>query len=177
MRWQFRDVGAGAHGGTACRYLRRRRQFLGGRGHGAGGHRIGHGSGALWQPGGVRHHHEARNRHRQPRRGAGRRRRMSTLAIDIGGTKFSMAVFENGQHAGTRLTRHRSRRRPRMDAGADRSIARDWWRPLQIRSLRHRFRRPGGVRAGSGSHYPRTSAAGAISIFPGIWKRRWACCR
>jgi glucokinase len=70
---------------------------------------------ALRQPGGFHHDHEERNRHGLARGGFGSpcpRRR--TLAIDVGGTKFSIAAFD-----GERMVRRESRR-------TDAAGGRDW---------------------------------------------------
>ena len=46
---------------------------------------------------------------------------VNTLAIDIGGTKFTLALFEERAHDAAGIARYRSRRRPRVDAGAVRA--------------------------------------------------------
>ncbi len=83
---------------------------------------------------------------------------MSTLAIDIGGTKFSMAVFESGRmlERASRATDREGGREWMLHQIA--SIASDWAARYQFQSC--------GIGFG-----------GAISIFPATSKRRWDYCR
>src|SRR5687767_12761001 len=56
--------------------------------------RLGHRSCPFRQSRRIDHSHQERHRHSLTRGTARGRRNMKTLAIDIGGTKFSMAVFD-----------------------------------------------------------------------------------
>ena len=78
--------------------------------------------------GGLHHHHENRNRHRIPRGGC---HRMQVLAIDIGGTKFTLAAFDGGRMV-------RSESRP-----TDKEGGRDWMLAQiagMVAEWRHEFR-------------------------------------
>ena len=122
VRRQRRDVGRDQARGASGGYLRRGRQLLGGRGRRlrvtgppAEAARFGNlvasitimkkGTGTASPGGGA---------------GRGGSHAMTTLAIDIGGTKFSMAAFRRRSDGAPRIARYGSRRRPRLDAGPDR---------------------------------------------------------
>ena len=89
---------------------------------------------------------------------------MNTLAIDIGGTKFSMAVVRRRPHGAPRVAPHRSRRRPRMDARRRSSNDRARMAArVPVRALRHRLRRAGEFRrAARGALHAR----GRLARFP-----------
>src|SRR5205807_6790336 len=66
------------------------------------------------QPGGLHYDYEKRHGNRFGRRGSTGRAHMNTLAVDIGGTKFAVALFEDD-----RMIRREAR-------PTDRAGARDW---------------------------------------------------
>ncbi len=96
---------------------------------------------------------------------------MNTLAIDIGGTKFSLALFEDETHDAARDALHRSRRRPCMDVEPDRRESRgtgsltaaEW--ALAVRS---NFRC-------AAWRFRRTSAAGPIFLWRNVWRNCFKC--
>jgi len=60
---------------------------------------------------------------------------VGTLAIDVGGTKFSMAVFE-GERTAVRATRSTDREGGAMDAPSRSPLAREWGEAFSNRALR-----------------------------------------
>ncbi len=89
---------------------------------------------------------------------------MRTLAIDIGGTKFTVAVFDGRSDGSSRVALNRPGRRSRLDAEPDRIHRRGSSDSTAVESASAAQ----SISRISALHSRRTSAAGTISTCPAI---------